>query len=91
MKLNVKAFAFTCGIIWGMIVFLTTLWFVIRGFEGHPVIFDILYPGYSVSGLGSLLGLVYGFFDGGIIGLLFAWLYNTLAFRTNEKSEQKTK
>jgi len=40
------------------------------------VIFTLVYPGYAISGLGSLIGLVYGFIDGAVCGALFGWLYN---------------
>jgi hypothetical protein len=40
-----------------------------------------IYPGYEASPtIDSLvLGTLYGFLDGSIAGLLFAWLYNTFA------------
>ena len=40
-----------------------------------------LYRGYSVSPLGSVIGLAWAFFDGLAGGAVFAWLYNFLAGR----------
>jgi len=37
-----------------------------------------LYRGYSITPVGSLIGLVWAFADGLIGGLIFAWVYNLL-------------
>ena len=79
-KLNVKAFALTCGILWAVSLFCITWWLIVlEGANVAPTFFMRLYPGYSVSLLGSLIGLVWGFVDGLICGLVFAWLYNLFA------------
>ena len=80
MKLNVKAFALTCGLILGLAVFLLTWWLII--FEGascDPTFIGRVYRGYNISAIGSCIGLAWGFFDGLIAGGIFAWLYNRLA------------
>jgi hypothetical protein len=80
MKLNLKAFALTSGILWGAAVFLMTLWLIAFGYEGGIMRqLDHFYFGYSVSVVGAVIGLAYGFVDGAIGGALFAWLYNKLA------------
>jgi len=80
MKLNVKAFALTSGILWGGAVCFATLWLLIRGHDGSLIRqLDHFYIGYSFSYVGAVVGLVYGFIDGAIGGALFAWLYNKLA------------
>jgi hypothetical protein len=80
MKLNVKAFALTGGILWGGAVCFATLWLLIRGYDGGLIRqLDHFYIGYSFSYVGAVVGLVYGFIDGAIGGGLFAWLYNRLA------------
>ena len=43
-----------------------------------------LYPGYSVTYLGSVVGLVYGFVSGALIGAAFCWLYNRFAGTSGE-------
>ena len=80
MKLDVKAFGLTNGLIWGLGAFLLTWWVII--FDGpscDPVFIAKVYRGYSITWSGSLIGLTWGFFDGLILGVVFAWLYNRLA------------
>ena len=86
MKLNVKAFALACGIIWAVGLFLLTWWIIMfDGATGEPTLIGRLYRGYTISPLGSVIGLVWAFFDGLIGGAIFAWLYNLLAGRGSAK------
>lgn len=80
MKLNVKAFALVCGLMWGFGVFCLAWWVML--FEGatkEVTLLGHLYRGFNISPLGSVIGLVWAFFDGLIGGAIFAWLYNKLA------------
>jgi hypothetical protein len=80
MRLNNKAFALTCGILWGAAVLLATVWLLIFGYEGQVMSnLDHFYFGYSFSYVGAVVGGIWGFVDGAIGGLVFAWLYNKLA------------
>jgi len=79
MRLKVKAFALSCGLIWGLGLFLLTWWIIFIG---------RLYRGYSISPLGSVIGLVWAFFDGLIGGAIFAWLYNLLATPASSKKTE---
>lgn len=89
MKLNVRAFALACGVIWGVGVFILTWWVIaFEGTTGEPTILGLVYRGYTISPMGSLIGTVWAFFDGLVGGLVFAWLYNLLAPRMGG-SEQK--
>ncbi|MFH2130629.1 MAG: bacteriophage holin [bacterium] len=82
MKLNIKAFSLACGIIWGLGLFVLTWWIIaFEGPTGDPTLIGHLYRGYTVSAMGSLIGLAWGFVDGLVGGLVFAWLYNNLADR----------
>jgi hypothetical protein len=86
MKINVKAFALTCGIVWGFGLFALTWWLI--AFEGstHSVTFiGRIYRGYNVSPTGSLVGLVYGFFDALVGGAICAWMYNMIAARLDNQ------
>lgn len=80
MKLNVKAFGLTCGLLWGLGLMFITWWIIL--FDG-PILgttfIGRIYRGYSISFTGSLFGLIWGFFDGLIGGAIFAWLYNKIA------------
>ena len=88
MKINVKAFALTCGLVWGLGLFLLTWWII--AFEGATQDVTFLgrvYRGYNISPIGSLIGLIWAFLDGAIGGAIFAWLYNVIATRTAKEKE----
>ena len=86
MKLNVKAFGLASGILWGVGVFFLAWWLIIlEGSSGDPTALGRVYKGFSISPLGSVIGLVWGFFDGLIGGLIFAWLYNKLTSGSDSK------
>lgn len=79
MKFDVKAFALTCGLSWGLGLFLLTWWVMaFDGATGEATIIGRVYRGYSMSPTGSVAGLLWGFADGSIGGAIFAWLYNRL-------------
>jgi hypothetical protein len=82
MKLNVKAFALTCGIIWGIGLFFLTWWII--AFDGatrETTLIGRVYRGYTVSPEGSFIGFVWALVDGLIGGAIFAWLYNLISAR----------
>lgn len=79
MKLNVKAFALTCGILWGVVVILFTYLLLIMDSPGRTISkISAFYFGYSYSWIGGIVGLIWGFVDGLLSGAIFAWLYNKL-------------
>lgn len=80
-RLNPVGFGIGWGIIGALFVALTT---VAALFGYFPMTTSLLvdiygYFGYSISGLGILLGAIYGFVDCFIIGALFAAIYNALS------------
>ena len=80
MKLDVKAFAITCGLLLGVGLFLATWWIIILdGPSDRMTFIGQVYRGYCLNGMGSLVGLIWGLVDGAIGGAIFAWLYNALA------------
>jgi len=80
MKLSIKAFALTSGIVWGAVICLATFWLLARGYEGQIISqLDHFYFGYTFSPAGAFVGLAWGFVDGAITGAVFAWLSNKLA------------
>ena len=86
MKLNIMAFALTCGIVWGLGLFFLTWWIIaFDGATGEPTLIGSLYRGYTISPIGSVIGLIWAFFDGLIGGAVFAWLYNKLADSSESK------
>ena len=82
MKINVKAFSLTCGIVWGFGLFLLTWWIIaFEGATGEPTLIGRLYRGFTISPVGSFIGFIWAFVDGLIGGAIFAWLYNLIATR----------
>ena len=81
MKLKPNALGLTAGIIWGVGLMLVTWWSLILYPTGGAILQLIgrFYIGYSVSFLGSIIGLIWGFIDGLICGYIFALLYNLFA------------
>jgi len=68
-KLNAKAAGvaagIAAGIVCGVSIFVVTLISVYTGYA-TPLLNMIssIYPGYSISAVGSIIGLIYGFLDG---------------------------
>ena len=82
MKLNIPAFALAFGIWWGGGLFFATWWMMFTGVApGGTALLESLYSGYVVTPMGSIAGLIWGFFCGLISGGILAWLYNMLAER----------
>jgi hypothetical protein len=82
VKLNVRAFALTSAILWGFGLFLVTWWIIVLdGATGDVTFIGRIYRGYSISPIGSVIGLVWGLVDAAIGGAIFAWLYNMFVSR----------
>ena len=91
MRLNIKAFATACGLIWGLGLFILTWWIMIfEGATGEATLIGRVYRGYSISAAGSFIGLVWALVDGAIGGAIFAWLYNLLADKFANKDKTLT-
>lgn len=95
MKLNVKAFALTCGLVWGLGLFLVTWWIIIlhgaADMESDtytPPFIGLVYYGYSFTVVGSFIGLAWAMIDGLILGLIFAWVYNLFVEKTTAREEK---
>ena len=77
MKLDVKAFALTCAVVWGLGLPLLTWWIIaLDGPSLDPTWIGHVYRGYNLTFGGSLIGAVWAFADGLIGGAVFAWLYD---------------
>lgn len=90
MKLNVTAFALTCGLIVGIGVFGIT-WGVIYfdGVTDEMTSLGRIFRGHSWSPVGSAIGFAWGLAEGFIGGAVFAGLYNCLACRGGSCTEAK--
>lgn len=77
-KIDIKAFSISIGATFSLGMFLLG---IISMFGwGTALIEPIssLYIGYAPTILGSVIGAIWGFFDGAIGGLIFAYLYNSM-------------
>lgn len=80
MKLNIKAFGLTCGLVWSLGLFALTWWIIMfDGASDAPTAIGHLYRGYTVTPVGSVIGLVWALADGFVGGIVFAWVYNKIA------------
>lgn len=83
MKLDVKAFALTFGLLWGGAMLLVGVGNTFGNAYGQAflVLMASVYPGYHATGtLGdAIVGALYGLVDGGIGGTVLALLYNCLS------------
>jgi hypothetical protein len=80
--LNAKNLGIAGGIIWGLGMFVLTLLSMATGYaQDFLNVIAAIYPGYSITFVGGLLGLVYGFLDAFVGLYLFALLYNWLENR----------
>lgn len=86
MKINVKAFALATGFTWGVNWFALTWWLILQeGITREVTLIGRIYRGFTISPVGSLIALGYGFVDGFLLGLLTSYLYNILRPRlTNQ-------
>ena len=85
MRFDVKTLAITCGVLWGLALFIMTWWII--AFEGTTVeatCLALVYRGYTITPLGSVVGLVWGLVDGFFCGAIFAWTYNFIAEKVSK-------
>ena len=80
MKLDVKAFGLSLGIVWAAAILILGL---LAAYSGYGIKFvsamGSLYIGYRPTLTGSIVGAIWGFVDAAIAGVIFAWLYNKLS------------
>jgi hypothetical protein len=83
LRVDRVALGLAVGVLGGMGLFVATLALVLMG---GPVVGPILgllgqyFPGYSVTILGSVIGLFYGCIGGFVVGWMFAALRNAIVF-----------
>lgn len=83
MRLSVKGLALAIGLLWAGCVFCVGIVNLIAPTYGVGFlqVISSIYPGYHNSGhfVDVLVGTGYAVVDGGIGGLITAWLYNIFA------------
>lgn len=68
------AFFLLC-MVWGVVLVDPTLKTL------HANILRIVYPGFAMSFVGFLMGIIEAFIYGWILGVLFAWLHNRFSIK----------
>jgi protoporphyrinogen oxidase len=83
LKLDRVALGLSLGLTSGALLFLATLALVLKGGAHVGPTLGLLgqyFPGYTVTATGSVLGLLYGFVSGFVVGWCFAFLRNATVF-----------
>ncbi len=80
-KLNSWALATALGILTSIAILVISIIAIKSSDYLHNVVqfLSSVYIGYDLSPIGIVLGMLWGFVDAAIGGLIFAWLYNKLA------------
>jgi hypothetical protein len=77
MELSVKAFAVTCGLVWGLGILVLAWWVNLwEGTGGAVPLLALAYRGFTFTPVGSFIGFLWAFPDGLILGALIAWIYD---------------
>ncbi|MGA8165266.1 MAG: bacteriophage holin [Waddliaceae bacterium] len=81
------------GILWSVSMLALSLLSFFFGYA--PIFMELLkecYPGFDITVPGTVIGMLYGFFDAFIGLFILAWLYNRLCchYGTFPKEEKKT-
>ena len=79
VRLNSWMMGIVAGMLGGLLIFVATLWLVIKGglkVGEHLSLLSQFFPGYRVTLFGSFIGLGYGFISGFVIGFIVGRLYN---------------
>ncbi|MFO7965931.1 MAG: hypothetical protein R6U50_18535 [Desulfobacterales bacterium] len=83
MQLSIRGMTIGLAILWGVAMLLAGIAHMIWPPYGEVFLqmTASIYPGYEASGtVGDLIvGILYAVVDGGVFGLIFAWLYNRFA------------
>jgi hypothetical protein len=81
MRLNARAWGIAAGLLMGGALFLATIVLVIKGgptVGQHLRLLRVFLPGYSVTVLGAVVGFIYLFVAGYILGRLVGAVYNKM-------------
>jgi hypothetical protein len=76
MNLRKRALGLSLGIVFGLAIFIATIWATMGGHGLTLSGLGAYYPGFTVSYLGAVVGLFWGFVSGFVGGVLIAWFYD---------------
>ncbi len=78
LRLNARAWGIAAGLLMGGAIFFATNFLVLKGGRNvgqHLMLLSAYFPGYSVTFLGSIVGFIYLFVIGYILGRLIGTVY----------------
>ncbi len=80
MKLCAKSLGIAAGIMWGVSMFVMTWVSMYTGYGALWLeVMASVYPGFDISPVGSVVGLIYGFLDCFIGFFIVGWIYNKVS------------
>ena len=81
-RLDAVSLGLAFGIMWALGVFILGIMAAAADWGTEIVaLMSSVYSGFDPTFAGSLIGAAWGFVDGGVGGLLIAWLYNVILAR----------
>jgi hypothetical protein len=91
-RLDVKAFGFALGVVWGGLMFILGIADMLY-FWGNTWgrMMTIIYVGYSPTVFGSIVGAAWGFVYSSLLGFAIALMYNRFVEENRIESERKIK
>lgn len=81
-RIHAGVLAFVFAALFGIVLFMMTAWLLIKGGNRvgpHLRLLGQYLPGYSVTWMGGIVGLVYGAIIGAIAGWSIGMIYNKIA------------
>jgi len=92
VKLDVKAFGFALGVVWGGLMFLLGLADMLY-FWGNTWgrMMSVIYVGYRPTPFGSIIGAVWGFVYASLLGFAVASMYNRFAEENRIEMDRRIK
>ena len=92
VKLDVKAFGFASGVVWGGLMFILGIADMLY-FWGNAWgrMMTVIYVGYSPTVFGIIVGGVWGFVSASLLGFAVASIYNRFAEENQIEMDKKIK
>ena len=82
VRLNAVTVGLVTGLMAGLAVFVATNWLILKGGRvvgPHLALLGQFFIGYRVTFAGSLIGFLWAFVVGFLVGAAVVWIYNRLA------------
>ncbi len=75
----------TLAIFWSLVFFFSTILHILTGYPGAGFlnVFKSIYLGYNISWGGAVVGLIWAFIDGFLVGYIFVRIYEIIGKKIN--------